>query len=112
MELWRAKLARAALFATVLAVALAAFFAPGKAVEAGKFALKIEIDGPIGPAFARYIRDALTMASAGRAQLVILRMNTPGGLVTSMREIITDVLASPIHVIGYVSPSGAHADHT
>ena len=40
---------------------------------------------------------------------MILRLNTPGGLATSMREIIADVLASPVPVIGYVAPAGAHA---
>jgi membrane-bound serine protease (ClpP class) len=109
MELWRVNLARAALFAAVLAVALAAFLPPARAVETGKFALEIDIDGPIGPAIARHVKDALTTAGERRAEVVILRMNTPGGLVTSMREIITDVLASPVPVIGYVAPSGAHA---
>src|SRR5205085_3596141 len=53
--------------------------------------------------------DALTKASERHAEVVVLRMNTPGGLSTSMREIIADVLASPVPVIGYVAPSGAHA---
>jgi membrane-bound serine protease (ClpP class) len=49
------------------------------------------------------------MAAERRAEVVILRLNTPGGLTTSMREIIADVLASSVPVIGYVAPSGAHA---
>jgi membrane-bound serine protease (ClpP class) len=102
-------LARAVLFATVLAVAPAVFLPPATAMEAGKLALKIEIDGPIGPAIARHVRDALITAGKRRAEVVILRMNTPGGLVTSMREIIADVLASPVPLVGYVAPSGAHA---
>jgi membrane-bound serine protease (ClpP class) len=109
MEHWRVNLARTALFATALAVAPAAFFPPATAVEAGKLALKIEIDGAIGPAVARHVKDALITAGERHAEVVILRMNTPGGLVTSMREIITDVLASPVPVVGYVAPSGAHA---
>src|SRR5262249_16923497 len=52
---------------------------------------------------------ALAKAGERRAEIVILRLNTPGGLNSSMREIIADVLASPIPVIGYVAPSGAHA---
>jgi membrane-bound serine protease (ClpP class) len=51
----------------------------------------------------------LAKATERRAEIVILRLNTPGGLSTSMREIITDVLASPVPVVGYVAPSGAHA---
>jgi membrane-bound serine protease (ClpP class) len=109
MELLRVNLARAALFASVLAAASAVLFPPVSAREAGKFALTIEIDGPIGPAVARYVKEALTTAGERRAEVVILRLNTPGGLVTSMREIITDVLASPVPVVGYVAPSGAHA---
>jgi membrane-bound serine protease (ClpP class) len=55
------------------------------------------------------MKDALAAAAERRAEIVILRLNTPGGLTTSMREIIADVLASPVPVIGYVAPSGAHA---
>ena len=72
-------------------------------------ALMIAIDGAIGPATARYVKDGLAVATERGAAVVILRLNTPGGLVTSMREIIADVLVSPIPVIGFVAPSGAHA---
>src|SRR5204863_2902557 len=74
-----------------------------------KLALTISVDGAIGPATARYVKDALTKASERHAEVVVLRMNTPGGLSTSMREIIADVLASRVPVVGYVAPSGAHA---
>jgi membrane-bound serine protease (ClpP class) len=79
------------------------------AEEGGRPALTIEIDGAIGPATARYVKEALTTAGERRAGVVILRLNTPGGLATSMREIIADVLGSSVPVIGYVAPSGAHA---
>lgn len=69
----------------------------------------IEIDGAIGPATARQIKDGLASAHERNAEVVILRLNTPGGLATSMREIIADILASPVPVIGYVAPSGSHA---
>jgi membrane-bound serine protease (ClpP class) len=79
------------------------------AQETGRSALMIDIGGTIGPATARYVKEALTTAGERRADVVILRLNTPGGLATSMREIIADVLGSPVPVIGYVAPSGAHA---
>ena len=69
----------------------------------------IAIDGAIGPATVRYVKDALAVAAERGAEVVILRLNTPGGLVTSMREIIADMLVSPVPVIGFVAPSGAHA---
>ncbi|SED91802.1 membrane-bound serine protease (ClpP class) [Rhizobiales bacterium GAS191] len=75
----------------------------------GELALMVEIEGPIGPATVSYVQDALAVAAKRNAEVVILRLNTPGGLVTSMREIIADVLKSPVPVIGYVAPSGAHA---
>lgn len=99
-----------ALLAAAAAVALLVSPLAAPAGEnTGKLALTISVDGAIGPATVRYVRDALTKASERRAEVVVLRMNTPGGLSTSMREIITDVLASPVPVVGYVAPSGAHA---
>ena len=96
----------------VAAIAAAVQFASPallSAEESGRPALMIEIDGAIGPATARYVKEALATAGERRADVVILRLNTPGGLATSMREIIADVLGSSVPVIGYVAPSGAHA---
>jgi membrane-bound serine protease (ClpP class) len=96
-------------FLTMLLVA-GAVASPASTQSAGNGpALMIEIDGPIGPATARYVKDGLAMAGERGAEVVILRLDTPGGLVTSMREIIADVIGSPVPVIGYVAPSGAHA---
>jgi membrane-bound serine protease (ClpP class) len=101
---------RATLVAAAAAVALVVSSLAVSAGEANsKLALTVSVDGAIGPATARYVKDALTKASERRAEVVVLRMNTPGGLSTSMREIIADVLASRVPVVGYVAPSGAHA---
>lgn len=100
---------KAALVAAIAFVALLICLPPGRAEESGRRALTVTIDGAIGPASASYVKDALIKAADRRAEIVILRMNTPGGLNSSMREIIADVLASPVPVVGYVAPSGAHA---
>ncbi|MBV9983316.1 nodulation protein NfeD [Bradyrhizobium sp.] len=100
---------KAALVAAIAVVALAVSLLPASAGENDSLALTISIDGAIGPAAVSYVKDALTTAAERHAVIVILRLNTPGGLTTSMREIIADVLASPIPVVGYVAPSGAHA---
>ncbi|MBR1173296.1 nodulation protein NfeD [Bradyrhizobium sp. KB893862 SZCCT0404] len=100
---------KAALVAAISAAALICSLLPGLAEEGRRFALIVSIDGAIGPASASYVKEALATASERRAEVVLLRMNTPGGLNSSMREIIADVLASPIPVVGYVAPSGAHA---
>ncbi|WP_076865903.1 NfeD family protein [Bradyrhizobium mercantei] len=100
---------KAALVVAIALVALVVSSRPGTATDDNRLALTISIDGAIGPASASYVKDALAKAAERHAEVVILRMNTPGGLSTSMREIITDVLASPVPVIGYVAPSGAHA---
>jgi membrane-bound serine protease (ClpP class) len=104
------KLVRWALFTIVLAAVAAAFpFAQATETGASRAALVIEVDGAIGPATAHQVKEGLATAAERHAEVVILRLNTPGGLVTSMREIIADVLASPVPVIGYVAPSGGHA---
>lgn len=100
---------QATLAAAIAAVILAISPAAAPAEETGGPVLTITVDGAIGPATAGYVKDALAKATERRAGAVILSLNTPGGLATSMREIIADVLASPVPVIGYVAPSGAHA---
>ncbi|QJP17519.1 nodulation protein NfeD [Starkeya sp. ORNL1] len=77
--------------------------------RAGRTAILLDIDGAIGPATSEYLRQGFAQASDRGAALIILRMDTPGGLDTAMREIVRAILASPIPVITYVSPSGARA---
>jgi len=72
-------------------------------------AFQINIDGPIGPAVADHVQRGFEEAARMDADVIILRIDTPGGLVSSTRDIIKVILASNRPVIGYVAPSGARA---
>lgn len=71
--------------------------------------LKITVNAPIHPVTSEYIRNTIDRAEKENAQLLIMTLNTPGGLDTSMREIIERILSSKVPIAAFVSPSGARA---
>ncbi|HEY0751495.1 MAG TPA: nodulation protein NfeD, partial [Chitinophagaceae bacterium] len=71
--------------------------------------VSITIDGSINPATAGFIEKGIKKAADENAQCLLIHLNTPGGLLKSTRVIVSNILESPVPVIVYVSPSGAHA---
>ncbi len=81
----------------------------GRGADEGRPVVVLTIDGPIGPATADYVDRGLQKAREADAELVVLKMNTPGGLDTAMRDIIQHIIASPVPVASFVAPSGSRA---
>lgn len=101
-------------YSTILLLVLGIFFVlssaqPSFASEGNNLILTLEINGTINPTVGEYIRVGFKRAQEHRAHLVIIQMNTPGGLDAAMRDIIRNILASKIPVVTYVSPDGARA---
>jgi membrane-bound serine protease (ClpP class) len=93
----------------VCMLALAGALAAAGPADAPAPVFTLRIDGAIGPASAARLDRALERAARERAQLVVLQMDTPGGLDTAMRGMVKGILASPVPVAVFVSPQGARA---
>ena len=72
-------------------------------------AFVLDIAGPIGPATRDFVTESLQEAAERNAALVVIRMDTPGGLDASTRDIVKSILASPVPVATFVTPEGARA---
>jgi len=71
--------------------------------------VRVVVDGTINPAVADHVHDAIARAAAADAPALVVQLDTPGGLLTSMRAIVKDILTAPLPVIVWVAPSGAGA---
>jgi len=92
----------------LLVLLMMVFCAPGL-MAAPAPVLVLTLNGAIGPASADYVHRGIERARAQGAQLLVLQLDTPGGLDTSMRAIIKDILAAPMPVAAFVAPGGARA---
>lgn len=101
MHILKIMLFTAALFAAAPSHDVAAEQAPKVVV--------MEIRGAIGPASAGFLKSGITKATAAHAEALIVELDTPGGLDTSMRSMVQDILGSGVPVVVFVSPAGARA---
>jgi membrane-bound serine protease (ClpP class) len=93
----------------IWALLLIIFSIPGNILSAENEVYIIEISGSINPAVADFLEKGINKASADGVSCVIIKIDTPGGLAESMREIVKAIFASKVPVVTYVAPSGARA---
>jgi len=109
-KVWKTKLKLGVMFALGAATLLVPFFPSDMAATdnpAAPLVLELKLDGVVAPILATYIDEGLADAARRHAALVLITMDTPGGLSDSMTDIIHHILDSPVPVAVYVSPSGA-----
>ena len=92
----------------IVAGTISSYYCPTVAMGQGKV-LILELEGAINPASAMYLERGLLKAKEIGATLVVIRLDTPGGLASSMRTMVKAILNSPIPVVVWVGPSGAGA---
>jgi len=78
-------------------------------VSFGQKVISITIDGTINPVAADYVHNSIKKAADVKAECLLIHLNTPGGLLQSTRTIVSNMLESPVPVIVYIAPAGAHA---
>ena len=98
-------------FVTIIAITMILCVVPGhaQAPSSGGLVIVATYEGVINPVAAEYLHDALSEASSVGARALVIKLDTPGGLDTSMRLIIKDIIAAAFPVVVYVSPSGGRA---
>ena len=80
-----------------------------RAFAASPKVVAVDVDGMVHPVTVEIVASAIEQARTGSAELIVVRLNTPGGLMDAMRETIEKIVASPVPVVTYVSPSGGRA---
>ena len=93
----------------ILPLMLAIFWLQSAFSNVSSTAILLEVKGPIGPPSVSYIQRVLKDAASSKSSMLILQLDTPGGLDASMREIIQLLMTSPVPVVTFVAPSGARA---
>ena len=91
------------------AVLAVAFALAASTLSAAVKVIAVDVDGVVHPVTAEIVGSAIARAKQENASLVIVRLNTPGGLMDAMRETIEEIVSSPIPVVTYVVPSGGRA---
>ncbi|MDH5349076.1 MAG: nodulation protein NfeD, partial [Nitrospira sp.] len=105
---YRARVGQALAVVVLGSVIALCLILTGSPADAGEIVVA-SYEGVINPVAAEYLHDALAFANSSGAQALIFKLDTPGGLDTSMRLMIKDITAAPIPVIVFVAPSGGRA---
>lgn len=96
-------------FGLLLLAFASAMLAPGQGLARAKQVLLVNVEGTINPAVDNYISEAIASAESQGAAALVIRLDTPGGLLDSTRTIVQDLLAANVPVLIWVGPSGARA---